>query len=229
MCSPNVHVCPEGHVVKINNLNGIFDCSRMIYLYGDSHTNAFNNLQISYVNRHQSSITMFRIGRDNQIINFNTDTNSANSVVCITYGEIDCRCHIQRQINQGRVKEDICQELVTKYMNTIKTTITNYKAIIVVAIIPTTNQQVFERIHGPITHEFPFVGTNEERVEYTAYMNTLLEKSCLEHGYIFFNPYAYYTDEQGYLRFDLSDTIVHIKDTDHFISEFMTIYNSLHS
>jgi hypothetical protein len=172
---------------------------------------------------------MFRIGRDNKIINFNTDTNTKDSVICLTYGEVDCRCHIQRQINQGRAKDDICQELVTKYMNTIKYTITSYKAIIIVAIIPTTNQQALEAIHGPITHEFPFVGTNEERVEYTTYMNTLLERACLENGYIFFNPHAYYTDEQGCLRFDLSDTIGHIKDTGHFISEFMTIYNSLNS
>jgi len=201
----------------------------MLYIYGDSHSNAFKNLKIPHINRCESSITMFRIGRDKKIINFNTDTNNITSVICSVYGEVDCRCHIQRQINQGRTKEAICQELVTNYINTIKLTFTSYKAIIVIAIIPTTNQQTFEAIYGPITHEFPFVGTNAQRINYTHYMNELLEQACKENGYIFFNPYTPYTDTEGCLIFSLSDTVGHLKDTTHFLREFMVVYESLYT
>ena len=53
----------------------------MIYVYGDSHAAAsFKRLQIPYSDCHHNSITMFRIGRDNVIINFNSanHTNVSN-------------------------------------------------------------------------------------------------------------------------------------------------------
>jgi len=37
---------------------------------------------------------MFRIGRDNQIINFNNKEHDENSILWFAYGEVDCRCHI---------------------------------------------------------------------------------------------------------------------------------------
>jgi hypothetical protein len=40
----------------------------MIYLYGDSHTNnCFKNLTLPHTNFYSNSITMFRIGRDNNV------------------------------------------------------------------------------------------------------------------------------------------------------------------
>ena len=44
----------------------------MIHIYGDSHAhNSFKNLKLPYNDLHSNSLTMFRIGRDNTIINFN--------------------------------------------------------------------------------------------------------------------------------------------------------------
>lgn len=46
----------------------------MIYIYGDSHANfSFKNLKLHHNNLHSNGTTMFRIGRDNIIINFNKD------------------------------------------------------------------------------------------------------------------------------------------------------------
>jgi hypothetical protein len=171
---------------------------------------------------------MFRIGRDNIIINFNNNITK-DDVVCITYGEIDCRCHIQRQINLGNTMETVCNELVNKYLYTIKSNIHTYKAIIVIAIIPPIKQELYEAIYGPITHEFPFVGTNEQRVQYTKYMNELLEEKCKEYGYIFFNPYSYYTDSEGCLQFELSDTMGHLKDIAFFQCEFTKVYEMIYN
>lgn len=46
----------------------------------------------------------------------------------------------------------------------------------------------------PILHEFPFIGTDEDRVRYTKKMNELLEKLSNKNGYIYFNPYDYILD-----------------------------------
>ena len=90
----------------------------MIYLYGDSHALfSFNNLNLEHINLYCSSITMNRIGRDNIIINLKD--SDENSVICLVYGEVDCRCHIQKQINIGRNEDEIIHELVEKYFLSI--------------------------------------------------------------------------------------------------------------
>ena len=43
---------------------------------------------------YQLSITMFRIGRDNTIINFSDNYNNPDNIFILFYGEIDCICHI---------------------------------------------------------------------------------------------------------------------------------------
>jgi hypothetical protein len=94
----------------------------------------------------------------------------------------------------------------------LKNNIIIYQKIIVCAIIPPMNKSKFEAIHGPITHEFPMLGTDDERVRFTQKMNILIQQKCVEYDYIFFDPYENYTDDTGCLKYELSDTICHIKD-----------------
>jgi hypothetical protein len=166
---------------------------------------------------------MHRVGRDNQIIHFNGDVHNSESIIILCYGEVDCRCHIQRQIDLGREEDDIIYELVTAYFNTIKNSIITCKKVLVCAIIPPTNQEKYERIHGPITHEFPFVGSDEDRIRFTRKMNQLIQHKCTEYNYIFFDPYAPYCDEQGCLNRELSDTTVHVKET-RFVLEQLQVH-----
>ena len=163
----------------------------MIHIYGDSHAYfSFVNLKLDYKDHHCNSVTMFRIGRDNVIINFNKNDIIRNDIIVLSYGEIDCRCHIQRQINIGRNEDDIINELVINYFMTIQNNLAyeNLK-LIILGIIPPTKQYDYERLHGPITHEFPFVGTDEDRVRYTYKLNKKLEEMSNENKYIYFNPY----------------------------------------
>ena len=55
----------------------------MIYIYGDSHgTFSFKNLKLNHKNCICNSITMFRIGRDNIIINFDKNIKmSENDII----------------------------------------------------------------------------------------------------------------------------------------------------
>jgi hypothetical protein len=54
------------------------------------------------------------------------------------------------------------------------------------------------------------LGTDEERKQYVLYFNEKVKEKCIEKGYIFFDIYNKYTDENGYLKKELSDGNVHI-------------------
>lgn len=198
----------------------------MIYIFGDSHAfYSFKKLILPHIDLHLSSTTMFRVGRDNTIINFNKENIKKDDIIVLVYGEIDCRCHIQRQINLGRNEDEIIHELVSNYFNTIKN---NTKEliikIIIVGVIPPTKQSDYETLHGPITHEFPFVGTDEDRVRYTNKVNKKLEEMSVDNNYIYFNPYSYYTRQDGTLKFELSDNTVHLGDNSYFLECFKFLY-----
>jgi len=203
----------------------------MIYIYGDSHAHfSFKNLTLPHYNLWRASITMHRVGRDNKIINFiNADfLQNNNNIIIFAYGEVDCRCHIQRQIDMGRVEDEIINELVTNYIRTIKSNITaaNVK-VIIVGVIPPTKQTDYEGRHGPITHEFPFVGSDENRVRYTRKMNNLLEELANNNNYIYFNPYSYYTRDDGTLKYELSDLNVHLGDNSQFLKNFNDLHETI--
>ena len=56
----------------------------MIYIYGDSHAEFnFKRLKLPHINFRQANITMFRVGRDNEIINFNSAVHNKESIICI--------------------------------------------------------------------------------------------------------------------------------------------------
>lgn len=194
-------------------------------IYGDSHAAiSFDKLQIDHRNLFQFSRTMFRIGRDNQIINFEKEHNSRDRVFCLAYGEVDVRAHVGKQVQYGRHHETVCKELVDSYFNTIKQNITEYKAIIIVGITPPVDKIDHTHIHTP---ELPFIGTNSDRVIYTNYMNNLIKSKCKEYGYYFFNPYAHYTRPDGTLKYELSDKCIHIENNNILLKSFLTLYNSI--
>ena len=200
----------------------------MIYIYGDRHAEFnFKRLNLPHINFSRANITMFRVGRDNSIINFNSDMHNKESIICICYGEIDCRCHIQREIDLGKNENDVISELVSNYFTTLKNNVKEHKKIIIVGIIPPTLQNDYEQLHGPIMHEYQFVGSNENRVRYTEKMNYLIEKSCNINGYIYFNPFFYYTRPNGTLKHELSDTMVHLGENSFFLENFLELHDKI--
>ena len=190
-----------------------------IFVYGDSHAH-FNFRNIPHHDFHRASITMHRIGRDNIIINFDSSMHDSNSIIVLNYGEVDCRNHIRKQIEKGREEETVIEDLVTCYFETVKNNVSDHKHIIIVAVVPPTEILQYESVNGPITHEYPFVGTNSERVRYTERMNALLQHKCSEYEYIFFDPLQHYKNENGCLKRELSDSNVHVGDTTLFLQEF---------
>ena len=202
----------------------------MIYIYGDSHSNySFKNLSLPHRNFYKNSITMFRIGRDSHIINFDKeniakDTNT-NNLIILSYGEIDCRCHIHRQVNLQRDEDDIIYELVNNYIKAIHNNTEGIDAnVVIVGVIPPTKKSDYENLHGRITHKFPFIGSDEDRVRYTQKINKLLEELSNKNDFNYFNPYHHYTRDDGTLKYELSDNVVHIGDNTYFLEQFIELY-----
>ena len=202
----------------------------MIHIFGDSHgTNTLKNLNtlnIPSINKSVSAITMHRIGRDNKIINFDKKDIKPNDIICLLYGEIDCRCHVKKQVDLGRIENDVIKSLVEDYFKTIKNNINNINSIkvIIIGVIPPVKQYEYEKLNGPITHEYPFVGTDEERVRITNYMNMLLEQYAIDNNYYYFYPYDSYKNNDGTLIFELSDKICHINDNTNILKLFYDTY-----
>jgi hypothetical protein len=202
----------------------------MIHIFGDSHglntLKNLNTLNIPTINKSLPSITMYRIGRDNIIINFDKNDIKTNDIICLLYGEVDCRCHVKKQVNLGKKESDVIESLVKNYFTTIKNNMNNMNNIkvIIFGVIPTTRQHELEKINGPITHEFPFVGTDEDRVRITNYMNILLEKYAIDNNYYYFYPYDYCTNSDGTLIFEMSDTIGHISNNENILKLFYDTY-----
>ena len=190
----------------------------MIYIFGDSHANNnFKNFSISHVNKYQNSITMYRISRDKVILNFNNNYNDENNIFILCYGEVDCRCHIGKQILLGRQLEEICDNLVSEYINTIKSNIFEYKKIILCSVTPPMKKELYEKIHGPIINGFPFIGDDNQRVSYTKLVNKLLKDYCEKNDFIFLDTYDYYSEKDGTLKYELSDKVVHIDRNEYIL------------
>lgn len=194
-----------------------------IIIYGDSHAKfCFANLNLKHVNKCQFSVTMHRIGRDEQIVNFEScDLGNGSNVFVFLYGEIDCRCHIGRQVCQGVDVDLVIDSLVISFFKCIANHIKQYSLIIVCAVPPPTSLEDYNLFHDDsLTHDFPFIGSDPERVSYTNKMNEKLEIECSKHNFIFFDPFNMYKNENGTLNQNFSDKCVHIENNSGFLSAF---------
>jgi hypothetical protein len=201
----------------------------MIYIFGDSHAN-FNFKNIKYqnvINNYQNSITMHRIGRDK--LNLSSYGIKNNDIIIYQCGEVDCRCHIGKQLLLGRQLNKIIYELTNKFIKSIKDNLKKYDKleIIICCIPPPMNQEYYENLHGPITHQFPFVGTESERINYTILMNNKLQKYCKKNNFYFLNYYDDYKNINGNLKVEISDNICHINKNDIVLQKLYNIIDNL--
>lgn len=171
---------------------------------------------------------MHRVGRDNTIPGFHPSFNGSDNTFIFFYGEVDCRCHVARQLALDRKLDDIIEELTEKYINTIENNVRTYKKIIIGSVVPPLRRREWEDIHGPITHEFPFVGTDEERSLYTRKVNKLLREKIekiSDPRIVFFDFYDHYAREDGTLKYELSDGICHIKENGYVLEKLIKVIN----
>ena len=126
-------------------------------------------------------------------------------------GEIDCRCHVYKHITDTTTYQDVIDNIVANYFEAIELNVSisklNLKNVCVYNVVPP-----IEKYNTRENPEYPYLGTDEERKTYSLYFNKKLQEKCIEKKNIFFDIYDKYADERGFLRKELSDNNVHIRD-----------------
>lgn len=183
----------------------------MIHTIGDSHSYAGWSENISH---HLGAVLCYSFGKEKldrcDIRNFNIKDGDT---VVFCFGEIDCRCHIHKHIKDNVSYKDIIDNIVNNYFDAIELNVTtsNLRLNICVynVVPPVKKEDVTENT------TYPYLGTDEERKNYSLYFNEKLKEKCFQKKYIFFDVYNKYTDENGFLRKELSDGNVHIQNGCH--------------
>ena len=178
-----------------------------IHTIGDSHSaNGWTKVKL----HHLGPVLCYSFGKDqlNRCDIRNFDIKNGDTIVfCL--GEIDCRCHIHKHITKTTTYQDIINNIVDNYFKAIELNVTisqiKLKHVCVYNVVPP-----IQKYNTSENSEYPYLGTDEERKQYVLYFNQKLKEKCIEHKYVFFDVYDKYTDENGFLRKDLSDGNVHI-------------------
>ena len=187
------------------------------HTFGDSHASAahsvwrfqFANPTTELVTHHLGPVLMHSFGtRGLGLLNIANFGVAAGDWACFCFGEIDCRCHVHKHITEDRDYRAVINDLVAKYETAIAENL---------AKVPGAHGAVFmlpPSVHFmEVPHEFPFLGTDEERKRNTIYCNALLKDMCSRRTWVFVDAYDEFTDEDGFLRMDRSDGICHMRYT----------------
>ena len=186
----------------------------MFHTIGDSHASNIHSAWKIFENKikshHIGPCLAYSFGRDKlKRINLQKLGIQENDIVCFCLGEIDVRCHIHKYINTNTYK-NIINNIIEMYIEAINENIKTYKNIKVCIynIIP-PKYYIEGMEYNP---DFPFLGTNEDRLQYTKYFNSKLKECCNTYNFIFIDIYNNYCDNNGFLDLHKSDNSVHIID-----------------
>ena len=191
---------------------------------GDSHCACTYYAGYSKV-VHLGPITMHRIGRDSDLVGlivknilqldygtsvpkFIVDKLSrllCSQNVVLFFGEIDCRAHIGRHINPDCPYTAICERLVTSYLQSVMAASLSHPNVnfMTTTVVPPT------LFRGD--PQMPTVGSLDERVEYTRYLNKCLigmqeKNNIVNIDYTKNIP----VDHQGVMLSEFHDGTVHL-------------------
>jgi hypothetical protein len=197
-----------------------------IHTIGDSHSYfGFNEIIREELIHQLGPVLCYSFGKEKldrcDIRKFNIKDGDT-IIFCL--GEIDCRCHIYKHVTETTTYQDIINNIVDNYFEAIELNVSisqiKLKNVCVYNVVPSV--QKYNTGQNP---EYPFLGSDEERKQYTLYFNKKIKEKCIEKEYIFFDIFNNYIDENGFLRKDLSDGHVHISNNI-YISNFI-IENNL--
>lgn len=193
-----------------------------IHTFGDSHSGfhecGWNGIFIDGITIHShwiGPVTCASFGvRRLEIINIAKFNVKNGDVVCFSFGEIDIRAKMHIIHNEWKGFVDSC---VVRYFEAIRDNVSQFKNLkVLVSCIPPVAQ-------GANDPMYPTLGTDDERKEYTEYMNLKFREECKKYGYIFYDFYKSYCNEEGFLNESMGDGHVHIKDVGYMKDELLKI------
>ena len=179
----------------------------VVHTFGDSHSYSgwtnIENIQI----HHLGPKLCFTIGRYGINIEEYNVNNSDTVIFC--FGEIDCRCHINKHITETNSYKQIINNIVDNYFIQIHDAVTKFDKLktVIYNVVPPTLKK-----NTKGNPDYPYSGTDEERKAYVLYFNEKLKQNCIEYKFLFFDVYNKYADSEGYLVRSLSDGDVHISN-----------------
>lgn len=183
-----------------------------LHTYGDSHAShhgswdkiSLNQLEIKI--NHLGPKLAFSFARDREQVV--SEDVSEDDIVVFCYGEIDCRCHIHKhKDNWKQVVEDVSKAYVENaHRNILGKKVIGY----IFNVVPPLERENPRNFLAEQKSLVPALGTDEDRKNYTIYMNQMLKKYCDIYGLLFFDVYDKYTDEAGFIKLELSDKNCHI-------------------
>ena len=180
-----------------------------IHTFGDSHCNAGWSRIPGVKRHHMGPVLCYSIGTKDELLDLQGYGVADGDVVVFCFGEIDCRCHIQKHVSKERTHERVIDEIVDKYLRAIQRKVKSLSGV------KTCVYNVPPAVHKATTWQhpqYPYLGTDEERRTYVEYFNGRLRQRCPEFGYVFFDIYDQCVDEEGFLLPEISDGVVHITD-----------------
>ncbi len=138
-------------------------------------------------------------------------------IVCFCFWEIDCRCHIHKHREKWYKK--VINAMVDKYMETISKNVSTFWDIKVCIynVVPPANSEW--KYNDP---NYPFLGSNKERLQYVTYMNDRLKAVAKSSGYIYVDVFDQYADQINLLNDKYSDGHVHIVNPK-FLRKFLEL------
>lgn len=198
------------------------DAGSVIHTFGDSHANFGWGDDIKKNNI--ISLLCYTFGKKKlQRLDIRRFNVKVNDTIIFCLGEIDCRCHIHKHITPDNTYQMIIDGIIGDYIDAIQINIKlsnlKLKNVCIYNVVPPI--QKYNTIENP---EYPYLGSDEERKQYALYFNECIKQKCNENNWIFFDIYNCYADEYGFLRKDLSDGSVHIKNgvyIQKFIDEYL--------
>lgn len=189
-----------------------------IHTFGESHA-MFGWRNLPYINIHHIPATLcYSVGRDGlNRLNIRYGGVEEGDVVIYCFGEIDCRCQIQKYTNETTTYKDVIDPIVERYIDVIKLNQQQVGNITtcIFNVVPAARKGTFSE-----APEYPHIGTDAERKMYVEYFNSKLREHCKLNNFIFIDVYSKYQDSEGYLNFEYSDGVVHINNPI-FIEEFL--------
>lgn len=195
-----------------------------IHTFGDSHS--LHGWNDNIIKHHIGPVLCYSFGKDNlkKLDISNYDIMDGDYVI-FCFGEIDCRCHIHKHISVDTTYTKIIDNLTELYFDAIRINIDKIQInvrVCVYNVVPPVLKNAIK--NDP---KYPLTGSDEDRKRYVEYFNNCLNKYCLKHNYIYFDIYDHYIDNKGFLKKELSDGSVHLKNTNvhqKFIESLFHLY-----
>lgn len=200
-----VHVIGDSHssFCFTNVLPVKVHLERSLFRYQNHHG---KNASLSFAIHWLGPMTMFRVARDGlKAFNLKSMNVQEGEITVFAFGEIDVRCHIEKQSAvQGKEIDDVIGQLVKQYIAAVVENRNQFNHIhcVVCSIVPPTDNN--------FNPKYPVYGSLKTRIDITKKMNSKLQELCARNNIHLLDLYTDHCTDEGNLRFECSDGGVHI-------------------